>query len=70
MWLGALRAVLHLAGTLAQIARDRQLLGAGEAKEIARQATAGLAAVRRARAARRGVRHDAVSVCDDPDNRA
>jgi hypothetical protein len=70
VWLTALRAVLHLAGALAEIARARQLLGAGAAKEIARQAIAGLSAVAAAQAARRRVRHDDDSVVrDDPANR-
>jgi len=69
VWLTLLGGALSLGRSLARIAHDRQLLEAGAAKAIARQATTGLAAVAAAQAARRSVGHDAVSVRDDPDNR-
>lgn len=68
-WLSLLNAVLSLASVLAEYAKQRQLIGAGEAMALNRTLGESLAAIERAMAARRAVKHDADSIMRDPHNR-
>lgn len=67
--LSVLRLVLSIADTLIGYAKDRQLLSAGEALYASKSLARTSELVSKALAARRRVKHDAVSVRDDPDNR-
>ncbi|WP_022949523.1 hypothetical protein [Methylohalobius crimeensis] len=68
-WLSILRGLLGLAEQLTEWLNRRQLLEAGESRAVARGLKDAQETIRRAQAARRGVRHDADSVRRDPDNR-
>jgi hypothetical protein len=65
--LAILRAVLSLASALMGYVRDRQLMDAGEAKQLSAGLQESLDAISRAKRARQSVDPDGVP--DDPDNR-
>lgn len=68
-WLTLLKTLLSLADTLAGHLRERNLMDAGEAKNVARAVMEAQASVDRARAARAAVRDDPDSLRNDPENR-
>ena len=68
-WLSILSGVLKLGSIIARICRDKGLMDAGEAKQLAKATADALAKVERAVAARRTVDHSTNAVRDDPDRR-
>ena len=67
--LSLISGLISLASAIAEYAKNRQLIGAGEAQALNRVLAEGLSAIERAQAARRVVRHDVDSMRNDPDNR-
>ena len=67
--LSIVSALLSLASYIAEYARDRQLIGAGEARQLSRTLGESLATIERAQAARRAVKHDVDSIMRDKQNR-
>ena len=68
-WLSILSGVLKLGSVIAQICRDKGLMDAGAAKQLAETQGDALAQIRRAMDARRSVNHSDAGVREDPDNR-
>jgi len=67
--LAILKGIFTLAGALARLAERKQLMDAGEANAVARDARRALWRIEKARRARRAVRDDPDSVRSDPRNR-
>lgn len=67
--LSVLKGLLTLANLIAKYLNDKQLLEAGEYKQIAKSNEEALNAIRKAQDARANLKHDAGSVWDDPANR-
>jgi len=67
--LAILQALLSIAGTLSEYAKNKKLMDAGAATSVAEGLKNAMGAVEKARALRDSVKHDADSVRNDPDNR-
>ena len=67
--LSLISGALKLANWFAEYAERQGLLNQGERNAIGKATSEALKNVAKAKAARRAVKHDAVSVSDDPDNR-
>jgi hypothetical protein len=68
-WLAILKLLLTVAETLTGYMREKQLLDAGEAKNLARGLQEALHVIEEIKAAKRALKHDPDSVHNDPDNR-
>lgn len=68
-WLSLLKLVLTVSASIAEIVEDKQLLDAGEAKNVAKTLREQNDRVEKALAARRAVKHDPDSLRNDPNRR-
>lgn len=68
-WLSLLKLVLTLSASIAEIVEDKQLLDAGEAKNVAKTLREQNERVEKALTARRDVKHDPDSLRNDLNRR-
>lgn len=69
MILSLIKSLLSVVSSLTRWAETRQLLNAGEARNVLRSIDAANANIQKARDARASVKHDIDSVFNDPHNR-
>ena len=68
-WLGLVKTAISLVTTLVGYLRDKKLIEGAEAKVVLKSLQEADETIKRVKAARDSVNHDAASVSNDPDNR-
>jgi len=69
IWLAILKLLLTVSNSLTGYMREKQLLDAGEAKNLSRGLQETLDVIEKIKTAKRDLKHDPNSVRKDPDNR-